>query len=331
MGRHRLVRLTAHGLGRRCGMQAGGHILTAVSGGCDSVALLMALDTIAGQRRWGLKLTVGHVHHHLRGPDADRDAAFVRALADRLDRPFEQRDIRPGGESGNLEANARRMRYAALADIAQTCGAGWIATAHHGDDQIETLLMRALRGSSAEGLRGIAWRRRLPSGHTLIRPMLLADRALVMDYLAQLGQPHREDRTNMDTSRLRARLRRDVLPVLRELSNDPAKRAAALSEHMRDLHRLVEEQIDAALRGVADGELSRASARAMSRVVLTGVLRRMLLDAGAAPDRLGRRTLNDIARAAQDGAGGSRRFELSGGTAAEVTPDVVRVLPRVRC
>ncbi|MEM7627582.1 MAG: tRNA lysidine(34) synthetase TilS [Planctomycetota bacterium] len=229
-----LVRAVVHGLRHRGGVREGDHVLVACSGGADSVALLRSLHLLHRRRKWNLSLTVAHVQHHLRPEEAaEGDAAFVAALAEQLELPHRRRDIAPGSDAGNTEANAREHRYASLAEIAREIGAGFVATAHHADDQLETLLMAILRGTTAKGLRGIAWRRPLADSVTLIRPMLGATHADAVALLDHLGQPWREDATNLDRSRTRARLRHEVLPVLRELRPSVARKAVELSDALR--------------------------------------------------------------------------------------------------
>lgn len=236
-----LVRGVAHGLRHRGGVAEGDHVLIACSGGADSVALLRAMHLLSRRRKWHLTLTVAHVQHHLRPPEmAEGDAAFVEALAEQLGLTYVRRDISPGEAAGNVEANAREQRYAALTDIAEEVGAAFVVTAHHADDQLETLLMAILRGTTAKGLRGIAWQRQLGQdvaggdGVTLIRPMLGSTHAEAIALLDHLGQPWREDVTNTDRSRTRARLRHEVLPVLRELRPSVARKAVELGDALRD-------------------------------------------------------------------------------------------------
>ncbi|MEL7087088.1 MAG: tRNA lysidine(34) synthetase TilS [Planctomycetota bacterium] len=252
-----LVRAVSRGLRERGGVREGDHLVIACSGGADSVALLRALHLLHSRRKWNLSLTVAHVQHHLRPPEAaEGDAVFVAALAERLGLPYRRRDIRPGGEPGNVEANARELRYAALAETAREVGAGFVVTAHHADDQLETLLMAILRGTTAKGLRGIAWQRPLgdassgggarsggeadsggvvtSGGVMLLRPMLGATHDDAVALLEHLDQPWREDATNSDRSRTRARLRHEVLPVLRELRPSVARKAVELGDSLRE-------------------------------------------------------------------------------------------------
>ncbi len=228
-------RAVAHGLRKRCGVKEGDHIAVACSGGADSVALLRALHLLARRRKWNLTLTVAHVQHHLRD-EAEDDAAFVEQLAQTLGLAFERRDLAlERGGPGNLEARARHERYEALTSIARSCGAGFVATAHHADDQLETQLMAMLRGTTARGLRGIAWRRWLAQDIALIRPMLGSTREQAKALLHQLHQPWHEDATNADRSRTRSRLRHEVLPVLRALRPSVARKSVELGDHMRTL------------------------------------------------------------------------------------------------
>ena len=159
---HPLVRAVAEGLRHHCGVREGARLIVAVSGGADSVALLRALAILAPRRNWNLNLAVGHVQHHLRKRGAEADARFVAALAKKLELPFLRADLEPPRPAkGNREDWARKERYGALAEMAQAFGASFMVTAHHGDDQLETMLMRLVRGCSVRGLAGMRWRRRL--------------------------------------------------------------------------------------------------------------------------------------------------------------------------
>ncbi len=246
---HRLVRRLIFGLRQRCAADRIGRLVVGVSGGADSVALLRGLHLLSQRRTFELQPIVVHVHHHLRPPDqADADAAFTQSLAQRLQLPFMHKDIAPGVAAAqtarNLEATSRRLRYAALAQAAHENDAAAVATAHHADDQLETLLMRLIRNASPAAMAGIRWRRRLSEPEPevlqessaeprmLIRPMLAATHADAVDFLNAIEQPWREDETNTDRSRTRARLRHEVLPVLRDLRPDAAEQAVKLAERV---------------------------------------------------------------------------------------------------
>jgi tRNA(Ile)-lysidine synthase len=203
------------GLGERA-------VLVAVSGGADSRALLDALVRVRGQRKLPGKVYVAHLNHLLRGEEAEGDEAFVRELAARLDVRLivervpvaEQARL----EKRNLEATARHLRYAFLRRAAQSCGASVVATAHTRDDQIETILLRLLRGSSAEGLRGIHTAIKLSSDVELVRPLLKVTRAEVLAHCEHYGLKFRTDSSNLSTEFARNRVRHELLPLLRSFN-----------------------------------------------------------------------------------------------------------------
>lgn len=324
---HKLVKAVAGALRHRCGVTPGkpARIIVAVSGGADSTALLRAMALLSRRRTWRLELAVGHVQHHLRPEtESEGDAAFVAELARTLDLPLLRADLDGASlrSEGNVEAAARRARYQALSVMAQSFDASSVAVAHHADDQLETVLMRLLRGASARGLAGMAWRRRLradgPAGAaaTLIRPMLGIDRQTVAEFLKLISQTWREDATNAAGDRTRSRLRRDVLPVLRQLTPDAARRSVRLGEHLRQVNHVVNGMVEQAADRVARAGdtliVDRVDARGLPVVVLGGLLRRLLRESGADGDALGRRALDPIMRAVRDHHGGVRRFRLDG-------------------
>ena len=338
-----LIKRIVASLGRRCHVPRDAHLLLAVSGGADSVAMLRALHAIAQRRAWSLQLTVAHVHHHIRPgatgeQDADADAALVADLAREFGLPFVRADLDPNTNNGqNVEAWARRERYRALSTLARHVGSHYVVTAHHADDQLETLLMRMLRGASVKGLAGIAWRRRLAGGEgqracILVRPMLCVDRADVCKYLSDLGQTWRHDHTNTDPTRWRARLRRDVLPVLHDLRPGAGARAVALADHLCHVASWLESQVcDVVKQEVTQAGdaivIPRAAARKLPRAVVAGVLRHALLQAGAGADDVGQSTLEPIMRAVSDRRGGTRSFDIAHGITIELTAQHVRIFP----
>jgi tRNA(Ile)-lysidine synthase len=199
----RLKRWRAAGIGPRW--------VVAVSGGSDSVGLLRLLHASAPGA--GLTLSVAHLDHGARGESARADADFVAALAAALDLPFDLGRWQPT-RSGHFEADARAARYAWLAELASARDAAAVAVGHTRDDQAETVLHRIVRGTGLQGLAGIPARRPLAAGVSLVRPLLPVSRAAVRTYLDRLGQPYRDDATNADLSRTRARIRHDLLPKL---------------------------------------------------------------------------------------------------------------------
>jgi tRNA(Ile)-lysidine synthase len=201
----------------------GSVVVVMISGGADSVTLLRLLAN--GELGDDLHLSGLHINHLLRGDEAEADESFVRMLCESLG--VELRVVRFdvaafAAEGGlNLEDAGRRVRYRFAAEEADArCEAsgvpperGRIAVAHTLDDRIETFLMRLVTGAGATGLTSLR-----PARDRIVRPLADAPRTLVCEHLASLGQQWREDASNTDTTRLRARMRHDVLPVLRDIN-----------------------------------------------------------------------------------------------------------------
>jgi tRNA(Ile)-lysidine synthase len=212
---------------------SGAHVLVAASGGPDSTALLAALCAVAPAH--GLRVTAGHVNHGLRDADSDADAAAVAALAASLGIPCVTASA-PVERGGNLEERARIARRRALGALARAAGADVVALAHTEDDQVETVLLRLLRGAGRGGLGGM-WPRR----GRLWRPFLGVTRTDVRRYLANEELPFRIDRTNADLRHARNRLRRLVIPLLaRETNPRLGPAIAALATRLRDEDALLD-------------------------------------------------------------------------------------------
>jgi len=196
--------------------------VVAVSGGPDSVALLRALVLLRAAATTE-PLVVAHLNHQLRGEESNGDERFVHDLYARLavGDPGLQCRCQAMDVSGlarrqgiGVESAARRARYDWLGDIAHETGAAWVATGHTADDQAETVLHRLLRGAGLRGLVGIPARRRLRPGIDVLRPLLHVRRSQVLVFLEALGQPWREDWSNLDRQYTRNRIRHELLPLL---------------------------------------------------------------------------------------------------------------------
>jgi tRNA(Ile)-lysidine synthase len=296
----------------------GGKTLAACSGGADSTALLLALALTTRE------IVVAHVVHDLRPRDetrADRDA--VKRLAEGLGVPFVEAEVRVAREKGNKEALARRARYAALDRLARAAGCSAVATAHHADDQFETVLMALMRGAGLRGLRGIAPKRRLRAGDTgparLVRPMLGVTREEARAVCRCAGVGWREDATNRDVSRLRAALRERVMLMLTSLRPGASRRASSAAEALRDAAAAIESGVREAF---GEGfEWPRERLRRQPRaIVVRGLIRAaQRLLAGRRFDRITSRLARESARAVRDGCTDPRRFEWPGGIVLTVS------------
>lgn len=214
-------------------------VLVAVSGGADSVALLRAVARLAAKHPGPGRVVAAHFNHRLRPAAAD-DEQFVRTLCARLDVPLEVGAAARPGEVA-AEAAARSARYAFLRATAERLGARYVAVAHTADDQAETILHRIIRGTGLAGLAGIPFARSLGPAATLVRPLLNVSRAMVLEYLAALGQDYCSDESNLSPRYTRNRIRNELLPHLASQYNpavaDALRRLGTLAG---DAQRLIE-------------------------------------------------------------------------------------------
>src|SRR5215472_7375086 len=288
-----------------------GRILVAVSGGVDSLALMVVASRVAGGRTG-----VASLDHGLR-PEAAGEVAQVRELARSLGLPFhtESLHLRPGP---GMEARARKARYAALEGIAREHGYSAIATAHTADDQAETLLMRLARGSALRGAAAI--RAEAPR---LLRPLLGVRRADTEAAVAAAGLEPVRDPSNTDPELFRSRIRHRVLPVLREAAGPGVvERLARFARSAAEDEELLSGLAAEALARVRDGAgLDAVAVRALPWPVRARVLRAWLEALGhPVSDRL----LRSVAEAIDRGG----RTGLPGRAVVGAEGAWVRVLPR---
>jgi tRNA(Ile)-lysidine synthase len=238
-------------------------VVVAVSGGADSVALLRALESTFRQVPGPGQLIAAHFNHRLRGAESDQDEAFVANLCRELRIPLqsgqslaaaasedqEDQDQTSFTESDpdlwDGEAQARDLRYAFLRQVVAQCGARYLATAHHADDQVETVLHRIIRGTGIQGLAGIPPARELLPGVSLIRPLLNVWKAEIIHFLTELQQPYRSDSSNVSTRFTRNKLRHELLPLIEREFNPRSKDALfRLATIAQDVSTVIQQRVD---------------------------------------------------------------------------------------
>jgi len=206
-------------------LRGGEHVLAAVSGGADSVAMLHLLNVLSA--RLGISLSVAHLNHKLRGREAARDAKFVRELARKLDLPFSESscDVKKLAKQKGIsvEMAAREARYGFFSEALKASGADCVAVAHNADDQAETVLLKLARGSVA-GLGGMKAISRV-SGLCVIRPLLDVTHAEAVQYLKRRRLEWIEDSSNAETEYLRNRVRHEIIPLIEKRLNPQFRKA----------------------------------------------------------------------------------------------------------
>jgi tRNA(Ile)-lysidine synthase len=301
------------------------------------VALLRALAGQSGEL--GLVLHVAHLHHGLRGAEADADLEFVRALARELGLPFHEARVDTAAEAKEkgetIEEAARRLRYGWFRDLLASGEVEAVATAHTRDDQAETVLAKFLRGAWTEGLSGIHPVVEFAEGR-ILRPLLRTTRAEVEGYLKALGQGWREDSTNRHLTYTRNRIRHELLPLLESWNPRLREHMAQMAELALDeeawwraeMARLAPQLLMTG-RPVRGGGRSAGLGVALDvtrLAALAPAVRRRLLryaagQLGAAPDFTATEALHSLAL---DGRAGQKR-ELAQGLVAERTARELRL------
>jgi tRNA(Ile)-lysidine synthase len=246
MGKTKVQGKTASLAWDRALLRAGDRVCVAVSGGADSTALLLALHKANAEKTpLGIVVSAAHVHHGLRGADADADEAFVRELCERMGVPLKVFRVdtaaRQAAENEGLEEAARELRYAALRGLMEAGAVDIVATAHTLDDQAETVMMKLLRGAWTEGLGGISPEvQGLGIGEQglgkarIVRPLLGVRRREVEAFLNGREQGWREDASNQDVSLTRNKVRHELMPVLRGFNPGVDEVLARMAEIARD-------------------------------------------------------------------------------------------------
>lgn len=305
------------------------HIVLAVSGGADSVALLRAILAIKRASGGTGQVYVGHYDHGLRGDAGHADADWVVKTCKRLIVPVdvERADVRArAADLGDgIEAAARMARYDFLLRVAEKVGARFVVTAHTADDQAETVLHRILRGTGLAGLAGIPISRALSKCVTLIRPLLAVSRGDVFEYLEGLGQGFRQDSSNLERVYTRNWIRHEILPAIREHLNSDVDRALIrLAGHAAETQAFMEEMATSIMREstvfqreptvLSDGDVHgctreiHINCRSLARqrqIIVREVCRAAWKEAGWPQQAMGAKEWGKLALLAAAGAGGS--------------------------
>ena len=208
--------------------------IVALSGGADSVALLLLL------KEHGLNVHAAHCNFHLRGAESDRDEAFCVALCNGLGVELhrahfdtcEYADL----HKVSIEMAARELRYRWFEQLREDVGADAICVAHHRDDSVETVILNMVRGTGVRGLTGIRPR----NGH-VVRPLLCVSRVEIEDFLAQRGQEYVTDSTNLEDEATRNKVRHRVVPELQRLNGKALENIQRMSERMVAVETLLDD------------------------------------------------------------------------------------------
>lgn len=210
-----------------------GRYIVALSGGADSVALLLILKQL------GVSLSAAHCNFHLRGEESERDEQFCVSLCERLGitlhRIHFDTQFYALQHKVSIEMAARDLRYRYFAQLAKDIKADGICVAHHREDNVETVILNLLRGSGVDGLAGIA-----PKNGNILRPLLCIGRQDILDYLQLQGQNYVTDSTNLEDDALRNRIRHYVIPLLETINPAAKENIAQTAKYLRQAKMMLE-------------------------------------------------------------------------------------------
>ena len=229
-------------------MQEGEKVLVALSGGADSVALLLTLQKL------GYECEAIHCNFHLRGEESMRDEEFVRSLCKRRDTKLlvvEFDTQKYADEKGiSIEMAARELRYNAFEQHRKKRGAKYIAVAHHRDDSAETMLLNLVRGTGIRGLHGIQ-----PKNGNIVRPLLCLGREDIIEYLAWRGEEYVTDSTNLETDFTRNKIRLQIMPLLKEINPSISETLAETAERLSQAESIYTKAIAEGEARVKNGDI----------------------------------------------------------------------------
>ncbi len=277
-------------------LKRGDKVLVALSGGADSVALLIAL------RKLGYECEAMHCNFHLRDKESDRDETFTKELCGRLGIVLSivhfDTKAYATQKSISIEMAARELRYAAFEEQRATIGAQAIAVAHHRDDSAETLLLNLTRGTGIRGLRGIQ-----PKNGYIIRPLLCVGRDEILDYLKWRGESFVTDSTNLESVYTRNKIRLEIIPKLAEINPSIHASLAATAQRISEAEKIYSDAINKAIERVRKG--NRISIAALTKEIAPATVLYEILS----PLGFNSAQIDDISRSMQ--GEGAKQFHAS--------------------
>lgn len=264
--------------------EEGDGVILGLSGGADSVCLFMIL--LECREKWNLKLLAVHVHHGIRGEQADRDAAFAKALCQRYCVEYVEERVDVPEVAGMLhmteEEAGRYVRYRCFYRLLKEKAYQKIAVAHHKNDQAETLLFRMARGTGIDGLAGMR-----PVAGEIIRPLLIVSKVEIERILTERNESYCKDITNEDTGYTRNYIRHEVIPRLEQVNTEAVTHIAALAERMQVVQDYLQESVERefltckADRNIAGITLVLSSLLKLHPYIQKAVIRRGIMELAA--------------------------------------------------
>lgn len=304
--------------------EEGERILAAVSGGADSICLLLVLLALQKERKY--ELCVVHVEHGIRGEDSLKDAAFVEKFCRMHKIPCKVYHCKAKNYAREhkmtVEEGARTLRYEYFEEGAREFGADKIAVAHNQNDCAETMLFHLVRGTGLKGLCGI-----LPVRGNIIRPLLCVERREIEAYLETQGQEYCTDKTNEETEYTRNRIRHQVLPVLNEINSQTVVHMNQMASAALELQELLEQLTEEAREGYIRKEESHTlilhSIQKEKRMIQKSLVHQVLTEAAGSSRDISSVHVQEVLDLVEKQVG--KKVNLPYGLEAERTYEGVRI------
>lgn len=223
-------------------IKSGDTVVCGLSGGADSVCLLLSLNQLSAEMNFALEAI--HINHCLRGEESDRDQQFCHDLCKRLNIPFNavSCDVKGYSEKNGLscEEAARELRYGIFREYSM---GKLLATAHNADDNLETMLLNLIRGTGLKGIAGIP-----PVRDNIIRPLIAVSRLEIEEYLQKCGQDFVTDSTNLTDDYTRNKIRHKIIPLMKELNGSLTETNVRTAEVLRSENQFIDEAVCEAVK-----------------------------------------------------------------------------------
>ena len=321
-GRHPLAATLERALFERCMLSSDSTLLIGCSGGADSTALSVLSAALARRRQPRISSPVlMHVDHGLRS-ESSTQAGQVRRLAARIGVDVRIISLDMAADQADLSATARRLRYAALHDVASELGCSHVACAHHAEDRFETIIHGLCRGVGTEALSNPRWYRQMDSV-TLVRPLLSVSRLELRAFCHSLDIEFFDDPTNEDLTTMRGSLRDSVLPPLEKRWPGASCRASAAIDRLSVAADSLERELSGILSNVPSDHLDLSTLESDDPGFIAALVRKWILRFANSQghdlrDQLSASLFEDIVRAAGDKVQRPRSFECAGELAVEL-------------
>jgi len=251
-------------------------MILGLSGGPDSIFALQMLRKFSAKT--GSKIIIAHINHQLRGKESDKDEEFIKKQCQDLEVFVKKADIKALSKNMGLEETGRKVRYDFFKKLAKKHKAKYVITAHHADDNLETIILNFSRGATLKGLSGMEETSYFSSTTQLFRPLLSIPKTQILDYLKTKDIPYRIDKSNKDTDFTRNHVRHKIIPELKKINPNINKTIAKNASSLREIQKQLENQAKNWIQRnkVLNAKTFRKKSRPLQKEILIQLHKKMI-------------------------------------------------------